>query len=100
MLPQCLSLFNSFRRSGVSHVRFSHSTPTSSAHWSTSKLCRRDLAMLFGLIAEQPPEAVVTSPYRPASSQVRSATDSVRFAVEDVCSSQLERQIQPGRRRN
>lgn len=37
-----------------------------------------DLATLFGAIAPQLPEAVATSPYRPVSSQVRSAIDAVR----------------------
>ena len=58
------------------------------------------LATLFGVIALQLPEAVATSPYRPVSSQVRSAIDAVRSVGEDVCSSRLEPQIQPGRRRN
>ena len=38
--PQRLSVFDSVRRSGVSHVHFSHSTPTSSVYWSTSRACR------------------------------------------------------------
>jgi hypothetical protein len=59
-----------------------------------------DLATLFGVIAGQLPEAVATSPYPPVSSQVRPAIDAVRSVVEDVCSSRLEPQIQPDRRRN
>jgi hypothetical protein len=59
-----------------------------------------DLATLFNVIAVELPEAVATSRYRPVSSQVRSAIDAVRSVGEDVYSSRLERQIQPGRCRN
>lgn len=64
ILPQRLTLFDTFRRSGVSHVRFRQLDTDIIGALAEQQNLQTDLATMFGVIAVRLPDAVATSPYR------------------------------------